>query len=46
MPELEKMWENMTTVNTHLNFRLWLTSYPSDKVMYGVPFVTILLLVL
>jgi len=46
MPALEKMWENMSTVNTHINFRLWLTSYPSDKVMQGVLFVRVLFLVL
>jgi len=46
MPALEKIWENMSTVNTHINFRLWLTSYPSDKVMQGVLFVRILFLVL
>ena len=31
MPELEKICENFDTRNTSTNFRLWLTSYPSDK---------------
>lgn len=31
MPQLEKICENFDSKNTSLNFRLWLTSYPSDK---------------
>ncbi|KAB0795153.1 hypothetical protein PPYR_11992 [Photinus pyralis] len=31
MNSLEQLWEGLDTSNTHLNFRLWLTSYPSDK---------------
>lgn len=31
MPELEKICESFDTRNTSVNFRLWLTSYPSDK---------------
>jgi dynein heavy chain len=31
MPSLEKIFEDMDYVNTSDNFRLWLTSYPSDK---------------
>ncbi|KAK5645094.1 hypothetical protein RI129_006394 [Pyrocoelia pectoralis] len=31
MVSLEKLWEDLDVSNTHLNFRLWLTSYPSDK---------------
>nr|CAD7201450.1 unnamed protein product [Timema douglasi] len=31
MPELERIWESWDTRNTNLHFRLWLTSYPSDK---------------
>jgi len=33
MPMLEKIWEKMDTLNTNINFRLWLTSYPTDKVI-------------
>ncbi|XP_044001725.1 dynein axonemal heavy chain 12 [Aphidius gifuensis] len=31
MPILEKLCENFDHTNTNKNFRLWLTSYPSDK---------------
>ncbi|KAK7874036.1 hypothetical protein R5R35_004587 [Gryllus longicercus] len=31
LPRLEFLWENFDPRRTHRNFRLWLTSYPSDK---------------
>ncbi|XP_055593622.1 dynein axonemal heavy chain 12 [Uranotaenia lowii] len=31
MPTMEYLWENMDLYNTTSSFRLWLTSYPSDK---------------
>ncbi|XP_024937311.1 dynein heavy chain 7, axonemal isoform X2 [Cephus cinctus] len=31
MSALEKICENFDSTNTSMNFRLWLTSYPSDK---------------
>ncbi|XP_063709228.1 dynein axonemal heavy chain 12-like [Culicoides brevitarsis] len=30
MPQLEVIWENMDVSNTNPNYRLWLTSYPSE----------------
>ncbi|KAJ9581294.1 hypothetical protein L9F63_023528, partial [Diploptera punctata] len=36
MPELEKLWERININNTSLDFRLWLTSYPTDKFPTGI----------
>ncbi|KFM83094.1 Dynein heavy chain 12, axonemal, partial [Stegodyphus mimosarum] len=31
MPQLERICDGLTEENTNENFRIWLTSYPSDK---------------
>jgi dynein heavy chain len=31
MPALERLGEDLSTTNTHADFRLWLTSMPSEK---------------
>ncbi len=36
MSPLERICENLTPDSTHNDFRLWLTSYPSDKVRLDV----------
>ena len=37
MPALEKICEEFTAENVHTDFRMWLTSYPSDKVNRTFP---------
>lgn len=32
MPKLDHICENLDLTNTTMDFRLWLTSYPTDKV--------------
>ena len=44
MPFLEKLWEGMNIDNTSLNFRLWLTSYSTNKVSHKKLYKTIFLI--
>jgi len=36
MPAMEKICEEFTPDKVHADFRLWLTSYPSDKVFISI----------